>query len=186
MKSNRKLISPDLYVKSLVQVDFKNLSKMGFKLILLDIDNTLSKHGCALSGDYGKEQVARIKDAGLDCIIISNANSKRARTFADSLGLFTVPSARKPSRKGIRTALERFPDINTSQIVLIGDQLLTDILAGNRANVFTILVDPVSLKESGQVLFKRPIEMLLKKIFKIRRNDSDAVNEMQVPDDSTK
>ncbi|MHB1485385.1 MAG: YqeG family HAD IIIA-type phosphatase [Saccharofermentanales bacterium] len=171
MKSGKSLISPDLYVKSLVQVDFVKLYAQGYKLILLDIDNTLSKHGSALSGDYGKEQVARIKQAGLECIIISNANSKRAKTFADSLELFTVPSARKPSRKGIRTALARYPQVRASEIVLIGDQLLTDILAGNRADVFTILVDPISVKESGQVLFKRPIEMILKKIFHIHRND---------------
>jgi len=47
--------------------------------------------------------------------------------------------------------------------------MMTDILAGNRANILTILVDPISETESKQVKMKRPLEKMIKKIFHIAR-----------------
>jgi len=172
MNSHKSLFSPDLYVKSLAHVDFLDLHKKGIRLALLDIDNTLSKHGSVHGGDYAVEQVARIKSSGMDCLIISNASSKRARTFADSLGIPFLPSARKPSRRGIRTALSRYPYLDRSQLVIIGDQILTDILAGRRANILSILVDPISQDEATQVRIKRPLEKLMKTIFSIKQKDN--------------
>lgn len=166
------MISPDLYVKSLAHVDFTELYKQGIRLVLLDIDNTLSKHGSEVGGEYAIEQIARIQKVGMECVIISNALAKRAKKFADSLGIPFLPSARKPSRRGIRLAMQQRPGIGKSQIVLIGDQLLTDILAGNRAGISTILVDPISLEEAGQVRIKRPIEKLVKSILNIKQKDN--------------
>ena len=171
MESSKSILKPDFYVESLACVDVDALYRQGIRLLLLDIDNTLSKHGSITGGDYAVEQVARIHRTGMECIIISNAMYKRAETFADSLGIPFLPKARKPSRRGIRLAMQRHPELDRSQIAIIGDQLLTDILAGNRANILTILVDPISAMESKQVRMKRPIEKLLKKICHIERND---------------
>lgn len=165
---NKSLLKPDLYVKSLQKIDFSNLKFQGYKLILLDIDNTLAVHGSKIADDYAISQVERIKNTGLDCMIISNAVMKRASLFADSLKISFLPKAHKPSRRGIRLALKLNPDLKLSELVIVGDQLLTDILAGNRAGIYTILVDPISLKEARQVKIKRPLEKLLKWIFKIK------------------
>jgi len=73
---------PGLYVKSLAHVDFEELRRQGIRVVLLDIDNTLSKHGSAVGGTYAVDQVARIRELGLECVIISNAIYKRAKTFA--------------------------------------------------------------------------------------------------------
>ena len=172
MQSIRSYFLPDLYVKSLVNVDFDLLRSKGIRLVLLDIDNTLSRHGSLVSGDYAKEQVRRIQQTGIQCMIISNAMSKRAKMFADSLDIPFIPQARKPSRKGIRYALEKHPEMDRSHIAVIGDQILTDILAGNRAHIFTVLLDPISNEESFQVRLKRPFERHLKMFFHIARNDN--------------
>lgn len=172
MRLHKSIFLPDLYVKSLAYVDFTMLYKQGIRLALLDIDNTLSKHGSIVGGDYAKEQIERVRNAGIECMIISNARSKRAQTFADSIGIDLIPKARKPSRRGIRTAMQRHPELERTQITVIGDQILTDILAGNRAKVFTILLDPISDEESFQVRLKRPFERHLKWIFKIRKKDN--------------
>ena len=169
MGSGKSFLNPDFYVESLAHVDFAALYQQGIRLVLLDIDNTLSKHGSIVGGAYAVEQVARIHQTGLECIIISNAGYKRAETFAVSLGISFLPRARKPSRRGIRLALRQHPELEKSQIVIIGDQLMTDILAGNRAKIMTILVDPISSVESKQVKLKRPLEKILKKFWHIQR-----------------
>ena len=172
MRSIRSYFLPKLYVKSLAHVDFEQLHRQGILLVLLDIDNTLSNHGSIVGGDYAKEQVDRIQKTGIECMIISNAMSKRAKTFADSLNIPFIPKARKPSRRGIRFALQQHPNLDCSQVAVIGDQILTDILAGNRAEIFTVLLDPISDEEAFQVRLKRPFERQLKALFHIRRKDN--------------
>ena len=48
------------------------------------------------------------------------------------------------------------------QIGVVGDQLFTDIIGGNRCNMFTILVDPINEKDYWYTAWKRPIENNLK------------------------
>ncbi len=169
MKIGKSFISPNLYHNSLADVDFKNLSEQGYKLVLLDIDNTLAIHGSQIADEYAISQITRIRAENMDCIIISNAVKKRAKIFAESLGISYLPNSHKPSRRGIRLAMLLYPEYNKSQLLIIGDQLLTDILAGNRAKIFTILVDPISLMEARQVRIKRPLEKMLKFIYKIKK-----------------
>jgi len=172
MGRNKSVFLPDWYVKSLEQVDFGELYRRGIRLVLLDIDNTLAKHGSLVGGEYAKEQIDRIQKIGIECMIISNAMHARAETFAESLHIAFIPRARKPSRKGIFLALKQHPALDKTGIAIIGDQILTDILAGNRAGIFTILLDPISNEEALQVRMKRPFERHLKKLFHISRKDN--------------
>ncbi len=172
MGRNKSIFLPDLYVESLAHIDFNKLYQQGIRLVLLDIDNTLSKHGSLVGGEYAKEQIERIQKQGMECMIISNARYKRAKTFSDSLGISFLPSARKPSRRGILLAMQKHPGLERSQIVLIGDQILTDIIAGNRAKILTILVNPISNEEALQVRMKRPFERHLKWLFHIKPKDN--------------
>lgn len=171
MRSIKSFFLPKMYVRSLAQVDFDQLHRQGIRLVLLDIDNTLSKHGSSVGDAYAAEQIARVRRAGIECMIISNAMRKRASSFAESLQVPLVPQARKPSRRGIRYAAEKHPDLSRGQIAVIGDQILTDILAGNRAHAYTILLDPISNEEAFNVRLKRPFERHLKIFFRIRRKD---------------
>ena len=53
--------------------------------------------------------------------------------------------------------------VNTA---VIGDQIFTDILGGNRLELFTILVTPISTKEFIGTRFTRKLEKLVLKRFK--------------------
>lgn len=171
MKSEKSVFSPDLYIGSLAEIDFGEYYKQGYRLVLLDIDNTLSQHGQNVCGDYAKSQVSRILLEGMECLIVSNARTARAKTYADSLGIPFVPRAGKPSKKGVREALRMFPQYQKKQLMIVGDQLLTDILAGNRSGIHTVLVDPISSEEPGQVRIKRPVERGIKRLFRIKRKE---------------
>lgn len=51
--------------------------------------------------------------------------------------------------------------------LLIGDQIFTDILGGNKSGLYTILVDPISNKE----FIGTKITRLIERIFGRRRAD---------------
>ena len=69
-----------------------------------------------------------------------------------------VGKAGKPLKKGFNELAQKF-GLELNQIAMVGDQLFTDILGGNRAGCTTILVTPINIKiEPGFVRFKRFFE----------------------------
>jgi hypothetical protein len=50
--------------------------------------------------------------------------------------------ARKPSRRKLKKAAEAM-NLPVEQVAMVGDRLFTDVLAGNRLGMFTILVEPM-------------------------------------------
>ena len=46
--------------------------------------------------------------------------------------------------------------------IVVGDQIFTDIIGGNRCKFFTILVDPISPKDYWYTAWKRPLENKIK------------------------
>ena len=136
-----RLIKPDEHYKDLLQIDFTAYAAQGCKLILLDIDNTLARHGAHAADDFACEAVSRILKAGLSCRIISNAKHKRAMEYSASLSLPFTAMANKPWPRALKSAC-REAGISASQAVMIGDQLLTDIAAARRAGCRAVLVKP--------------------------------------------
>ena len=54
-------------------------------------------------------------------------------------------------------------NIDFKNIAVVGDQIFTDVIGGNRCNMFTILVDPVDKKDLWYTAWKRPLENKFKK-----------------------
>ena len=154
-----KLIKPDAFFDDLLQIDFSMYANSGFKLALLDIDNTLAHHGAHEGDDFAREAIRRIRTAGMDCRIISNAAAGRARQFAATLDLPYTAMANKPSPRALREACH-LAGISTNQAIMIGDQLLTDIAAARRAGCLAILVRQRSSHEAWNVRLKRFIEKI--------------------------
>lgn len=156
------LLRADAYYKNMAEVPWECYASKGVKLVLVDIDNTLAVHGLSDSTDYAKNQIDRIKAADLKPVLLSNALAERAQAFADSFDMDVIGQANKPSTAGIDQARERY-SLEHQEIVLIGDQLFTDIMAGRRGNILTMRVDPLHNKEPWYILLKRMGERLLRR-----------------------
>ena len=78
--------------------------------------------------------------------IVSNSPKKRVEPFKDILGVDSSYLSFKPSLKKYKKIfnMNKFKD---NEIACIGDEILTDIWAGNRMNFVSILVNPVGSKE---------------------------------------
>lgn len=148
---------PDRIYQSIDQIDFEALATEGKKLIMLDIDNTLVRHGSRQANDFAKMIVERIQKAGLIPYIVSNAQMSRARLFANSLLVQFSGLSGKPSTRGLVKGMEQY-QCSPEQSVMIGDQLFTDILAAHRAGVLKVLVLPLDRKEVWNVAIKRVFE----------------------------
>lgn len=151
---------PDLIVPSPEVIDYRTLAAKGFRLVLLDIDNTLVCHGEHLGDDFARRVVGQVQEAGLLPIIASNAREERARSFADSLGLDFIANARKPAMEPICMELEGRQCL-PKEAIMVGDQLLTDVWSARRAGMPVILTLRRDPAEMITVRLKRPIERIL-------------------------
>ena len=88
---------------------------------------------------------------------VSNNKGPRVALFNESLGLFYVCKAGKPSPKGVRKCIEHF-GLAKEQVLAVGDQIFTDCLAAHRAGIRFAIVKPIQTSESGFFRFKRFFE----------------------------
>lgn len=146
---------------SLEQVDLHKLWNRGKRLILLDVDNTL----VVWKGeDFAPTIIAWLEAAkamGFQLCILSNTRRvERLMRITKLLGIETVRGRFKPSRAMYRLALIKFQR-KPEEAIMIGDQMMTDILGANRAGIDAIWVRKMAAKEFGPTRINRFIEGLL-------------------------
>ncbi len=142
----RKLFTPDWYIQTYQNLDLSRLKQLGIRVLVCDIDNTLVAHDEAIPDDSVVAFVQKVKQSGLQMVLVSNNVKERVDTFAASLDVATYPFARKPLKK---TYVKMIKDMNCTpkQVAVLGDQLLTDMLGANRIGCYTILTQPVAQRD---------------------------------------
>jgi HAD superfamily phosphatase (TIGR01668 family) len=118
------------------------MRRHNLKGLILDVDDTLVPLRQAESDPDLTTWMASIKAVGEVWLVSNNVNSSRIKRIAAPLEVPYLTSAGKPSRRKLKQALEAM-DLPPDQVAMVGDRLLTDVLAGNRLGLFTILVDPM-------------------------------------------
>lgn len=137
---------PNEHQKSVQNIDFLNLYKMGFRALLIDIDNTLVSYKEHEPSEDLIAFIKRLESIGFKIVFISNNNQERVSVFTSKMNYPFICSARKPLKIGFRKALKAIDHQNRAEVVVIGDQIMTDILGGNRMGFYTILVEPILRK----------------------------------------
>lgn len=155
---------PDLYLNTVYDLDTGILKAHGIRAIIVDIDNTLVSWDTKEPDDKVNELVCKLTEEGFKICILSNNTRKRVDEFNRCLKLPAIHKAIKPSKAAFRRAMKLMGSeaVNTA---VIGDQLFTDVLGGNRLGLFTVLVSPISDKE---FVWTRLVRMLER--FVLRRN----------------
>ncbi|MBB4825793.1 HAD superfamily phosphatase (TIGR01668 family) [Sporosarcina luteola] len=158
---------PDEYVKDIYQITPEKLQEQGIKGIMTDLDNTLVEWDRPEATPEVIEWMKLMRDAGLKVIVVSNNHEPRVSTFCQPAEIPFIFEARKPLEKGFERAL-RLLELPKEEVVMIGDQLLTDILGGNRFGLHTILVVPVAKSDGFVTRFNRKVERRILKGLKRR------------------
>ena len=116
------IFRPTMYRKDIFDIDYEKLKKKGIKCLVFDLDNTLGlldHERCPLKT---KKLIKRLQKDFL--IFIASNNNTR----------------------GLRK-IQKDYHVKKKEMVMIGDQIVTDVLAGKRFHIMTILVDPLGKKD---------------------------------------
>lgn len=137
-----RIFSPKRYVASVDRIDLDELAAQGKRALMLDRDNTLVPRDRATAPQAVVAWLDHARELGFSLYMVSNNwHRDQVMRSASELGLSAISHAMKPAPFAVRAALRRM-GCDPAEAVLIGDQLYTDVWAGNLAGVDTILVRP--------------------------------------------
>jgi HAD superfamily phosphatase (TIGR01668 family) len=161
---------PDIYLNSVYDITTEFLNEKGLKGIIFDIDNTLVPMHQPRADDKTIHWLNYLISEGIKVIIVSNARLNRVKEFCRGLDVPYIYKASKPFSGAFIKASSQMR-LRGNEIAMVGDQIFTDIIGGNRLDMFTILVKPINPKELITIRLKRVLEKVVINDFKtIKQN----------------
>ncbi|MEG0439614.1 YqeG family HAD IIIA-type phosphatase [Solibacillus cecembensis] len=148
---------PDEYVNSVLDITPEKLQQQGIRGIITDLDNTLVEWDRADATDELVKWFESMREAGIRIIIASNNNEERVKHFAEPHGIPFIHRAKKPLGGAYYAALVQLR-LRRHEVVMLGDQLLTDVMGAKRQKLYTILVRPVAQSDGLVTKFNRFVE----------------------------
>lgn len=169
-----EMFRPDQYVRNVTEINLDALRQNGYKALMLDLDNTLLPWASSQIPESSRQWIESAKAMGMQLCIVSNThNPKRLNGVARELGISCIFRALKPGPHGFERALKML-GCKAENCVVVGDQLLTDILGGNWACMHTILVEPMHPKEFIGTKLSRLVERFI--IARLRKRSASGTN----------
>ena len=156
------ILYPNAHLNNVREITIDFLQKNKINALILDVDNTLIDYDKNLPKET-IEWAKELKNSNIKLYILSNTNKKeKVNTVAEKLGIEYIYFAKKPLKTGFKKVQEKLKE-PAQNIAVVGDQIFTDIIGGNRCKMFTILVEPIAEKDIWITMIKRPLENAIKK-----------------------
>lgn len=155
------ILYPNAYFDKIEEIEIGFLQRNKIKVLILDVDNTLINYKKELSQEvinWAKD----MKGQGIKLYILSNSNDKtKVEKVANTLEIQYKYFAKKPLRTGFLKIQKELGEV-PERIGVVGDQIFTDIIGGNRSKMYTILVNPIDKQDFWYTAWKRPLENRIK------------------------
>lgn len=159
------ILQPDLVLgDTILTLNVDLLKHYNIRGLILDVDETLVPIGSSEASTELKQWVEKIRPELSLWLVSNNISQSRISSIAQSLDVPYILGAGKPSRRKLKQAA-RAMNLPFEQIAMVGDRLFTDVLAGNRLGLFTILVEPMIDLSATGTYWIRNFEVWLSEIF---------------------
>jgi hypothetical protein len=141
-------------------IDIATLRENGFAGVIIDLDNTLVAYHQLAPHQRDARWIIDAHEGGLRVIMVTNNATAWARGVAHNLGIPCIPNARKPLPGGFRRALAILA-LPRDAVIVVGDQLFTDVLGARLVGLAAILVEPLAAHDPLNTRWLRQLERWL-------------------------
>ena len=145
---------PFACAKSLYEIDVQFYIQNNIKVLLMDLDNTLDSYKLYHPTDKAFKLIDLLRKNEIYPVIVSNNRGKRVKTYANDLKVEYINSATKPFGFRIKRFIKKHGWDN-KQIMLVGDQMITDVCAGKNAKIKVVLTDKLVKEDQITTRFNR-------------------------------
>ena len=153
----RNPLMPDYMFPAFDDITPAFLTRLGVRAILADIDNTLAPYEQTEPDERIRSWINALEEAGIGIAFVSNNHRERVELFNRTLGVPAYYKSGKPFKKNLVKAMNDLGG-TLDTTVMLGDQLLTDALAGHNLGVKCLIVPPIRDKKNAFFKFKRWLE----------------------------
>lgn len=158
----RNVLRPVRLAEAVWEIDLDWLAGRGIRGLILDLDNTLVDWNGTRVRPQVRAWLEAARRRGMRLCVASNAmRGGRVARVARALALTAVPRAGKPFPVAFRRAMAAL-GTEARTTCAIGDQVFTDMLGANWLGMMTILVKPLSRRESPHTRLIRLVERPLR------------------------
>lgn len=145
---------PTFAVEAVYDLKVEDLLRHNIHAVLVDLDNTL----IAWNNPEGTAEVRtwldKMTTADISVVVVSNNKKSRVEKAVSKFGVDFISRAMKPFSYGINKAIKRY-GFNPDEVIMVGDQLMTDIRASHRAGIRSVLVKPLVTSDAWNTKFNR-------------------------------
>ncbi len=151
------LFHPTLLKNRITELTVEELEALSVKALLLDVDNTLTRHHSQELPDDVAAWLGEMKAAGIGLMLVSNSKKPRVEPFAARIGLPFVHTSCKPLPFGFRRASKAL-GVPLKACMAVGDQTFTDVLGAKLAGVRVAQLIPIEPEAGWSFRVRRRLE----------------------------
>lgn len=152
-----KRFIPFAHANNVFEIDVSFYLDNGINCLLIDLDNTLDAHNCLVPSPQVFKLKNDLDNVGIKMIITSNNKSKRVKKYADLLKVNFLYSSFKPLPFKINKFLSSFK-CDKKNVMIIGDQLLTDVLCGYNLKIKSVLTEKIVDQDQASTKINRIVD----------------------------
>lgn len=157
-----KRFIPFAHAESIYKIDLTFYDKLGIKYVFADLDNTLDSYKQATPLEKAVKLKEDLMKHGIELIIVSNNTGSRVQKYSKELGVRHFSSLAKPFSFKIKKIMKN-ANIKPEDVVMIGDQIVTDISCANGAKIKSVLTEKLVPEDQPTTRINRLLDNPLRK-----------------------
>ena len=166
-----KKFIPYATANSAYEIDLDFLKSIGVKTVFLDIDNTLDSFKALEPTTGATDFVNKVKKQ-FNVVLISNNKKKKVTHYASKLEVPFIYKTMKPFPKKVNRFIKE-NSLNKDDIILIGDQMITDVWCASNVGIKVILTNKLVKEDQWTTHINRIFERIIKKYHVKHKNLRD-------------
>ena len=154
------IFRPKQILKIFTDFDASYYRKQGFEAVFLDIDNTIAIPDTGTCDERAEKFILNLREHGFNVLIFSTNHLERVKMFIRDIDAEIWFWAGKPLPFAYWLACLKLKT-RPSKTIVLGDQILTDILGANLSGCYGIYSKQLQEKDTPTTARNRKIEKLI-------------------------